>query len=77
MMKKPKRPKGIVDDLRRAIAQAEKRGKTRYQIAQDTGLSQAMLSRFMAGENVPKMDTAERIASAIGRRLVLTKGNVT
>lgn len=62
----------IVDDLRRAIRQAERRGLTRYAIAKRTGLSQAMLSRFMAGENAPKLDTAERIAKAIGRRLVLT-----
>jgi transcriptional regulator with XRE-family HTH domain len=66
-----KRSKSVADDLRRAIAQAEKRGMTRYAIAKATGLSQAMLSRFMAGENVPKLDTAERIAKAIGRRLVL------
>lgn len=61
----------IIVQLRRAIAQAERRGLTRYRIAQTTGLSQSMLSRFMAGENVPKLDTAERIAQAIGRRLTL------
>lgn len=68
------RSKSIADDLRRAIAEEEKRGVTRYQIAKSTGLSQAMLSRFVAGENVPNLNTAERIAKAIGRRLVLTKG---
>ena len=66
-----KRMNGIVGELRRSIAQAQRRGVTRYQIAKKTGLSQAMLSRFMAGQNVPKLDTAERIAQAIGRRLIL------
>lgn len=61
----------IVNELRKAIAKSEKLGLTRYRIAKATGLSQAMLSRFMAGENVPKLDTAQRIAHAIGRRLVL------
>ena len=63
--------KSVADELRQAIAQAERRGVTRYRIAKETGLSQAMLSRFVAGENVPKLDTVERIAKAIGRRLVL------
>jgi transcriptional regulator with XRE-family HTH domain len=64
----------IVAQLRKAIAQAERAGMTRYKLAQQTGLSQAMLSRFMAGENAPRLATAERIATAVGRRLVLAKG---
>lgn len=66
-----KRSKSIVDDLRRAVAQAQRRGVSRYRMAKDTGLSQAMLSRFMAGKTVPMLDTAQRIAQGVGRRLVL------
>lgn len=61
----------IVEELRSAVRHAERAGMTRYAIAKATGLSQAMLSRFMAGQNVPKLDTAERIARAVGRRLTL------
>ena len=68
-----KRQKSIADELRRAIAKAERAGLTRYAIAKQTGLSQGMLSRFVAGANTPKLDTAERIATAIGLRLTLTK----
>jgi len=66
-----KQTTNIVDELRRAIRQAEKAGTTRYVIAKQTGLSQAMLSRFMVAQNVPNMDTAQRIARAIGKRIIL------
>ena len=66
-----KRPSDIVEALRRAIRKAEKRGITRYRVAKETGLSQGQLSRFLHGEIVPKLDNAQRIAQAIGLRLVL------
>lgn len=66
-----KRTPDIVQALRRAIKQAEKRGITRYQIAKETGLSQGQLSRFLHGEIVPKLDNAQIIAKAVGLRLVL------
>ncbi len=68
-----KRQVNISAQLRKAIEQAERRGITRYAIAKQTGLSQGMLSRFMGGENTPKLETAERIAKAIGLRLALSK----
>jgi transcriptional regulator with XRE-family HTH domain len=61
----------IAADLRRAIKAAGRRGLTRYRIAKITGLSQGQLSRFVAGEIVPKLDTAEKIAAALGKRLTL------
>ncbi len=63
--------KTIVTELRQAIRAAECRGVTRYRIAKISGLSQGMLSRFMAGENQPRLDTAGRLALAVGKRLVL------
>lgn len=65
------RSKNIVEELRRAIAQAEKRGVTRYQIAKLTGMPQSHVGRIATGETVPKLDTAERIAKAIGLRLAI------
>ena len=66
--------KCVADKLRTAIAQAERRGVTCYQIAQTTGVSRSALSQFM---NEPgrqlRLDTAERIAEAIGCRVDLTR----
>ena len=62
---------GIVAELRQAIAQAEKSGKSRYRIAKDAGIRYPMLRRLADGENVPRLDTAEKIAAAIGLRLRL------
>ena len=64
-----KQIKSVADDLRRAITQAEKRGMTRYAIAKAAGMPQSQVGRIASGESVPKLDTAERIASAIGCRL--------
>ena len=66
-----KRTNGIVDDLRKAIAQAELRGVTRYQIAKRAAMPQSQVGRIASGETVPKLDTAERIARAIGCRLAI------
>ena len=63
--------KGIAHELRRAIRQVEKRGLTRYQIAKAAGMPQSQVGRIASGESIPKLDTAERIALAIGYRLIL------
>lgn len=63
----------ITEQLRAAIRQAEKRGVSRYRMAQISQVSQAQISRFMAGDIAPKLETAERIAEAIGNRLSLVK----
>jgi transcriptional regulator with XRE-family HTH domain len=61
----------IVDELQRAIAQAEKRGVTKYAIAKAAGMPRSQLTRIASGESVPKLDTAERIAQVIGCRLTI------
>ncbi len=66
-----KRQASIVQELQRAIRAAGKSGTTRYKIAKMTGLSEGALSRFMAGTRLPRIDTAERIAAAVGKRIVL------
>jgi predicted transcriptional regulator len=65
------RPSGIVQDLRRAIAKAEKRGVTQYRIAKLAGMPQSMVARIAGGKAVPKLDTAERVAKAIGCTLAI------
>lgn len=66
-----KRTKSIVDELRRAIARAERGGQTRYAIAKAAKMPRSQMTRIASGENVPKLDTAERVAQVIGYRLAL------
>ena len=66
-----KRQGNIADELRKAIAQAERRGVTRYAIAKAARMPQSQVGRIASGESVPKLDTAERIAQVIGCRLAI------
>lgn len=40
-------------------------GKSMYQIAQDAGVSQIVLSRFLSGERDIRMATADKLAEAL------------
>src|SRR5213595_3741591 len=44
--------------------------KTMYQIAQDAGVSQIVVSRFVSGERDIRMATADKLAEALGLKLV-------
>jgi len=66
--------KPIAQQLRDAIARAERRGLTRYRIAKTAGLSERHVKSIAEGDTTPRIDTAERIADAIGARLRLDKG---
>jgi ribosome-binding protein aMBF1 (putative translation factor) len=44
-------------------------GKSMYQIAQDAGVSQIVVSRFLAGERDIRMATADKLAEALGLKL--------
>jgi DNA-binding phage protein len=55
------------DQLRRAI---ERSDKTRYRISQETGVSQAVLSRFMHQKVGLSMETVDLICECLGLRLV-------
>jgi len=44
-------------------------GKSMYQIAQDAGVSQIVLSRFLSGERDIRMATADKLAEALGLML--------
>jgi transcriptional regulator with XRE-family HTH domain len=68
---KRQRTKSVADQLRAAIRRAERRGMTRYQIAQRSDVSEAQLSRLVHGTHLPRIDTAERMAKALGCRLVV------
>ena len=68
----PRKAKSVADQLRQAILKAEKRGLTRYQIAQETGLSEGTLSTFMNLGTDIRISTAEKIARTIGCKIDLT-----
>jgi len=58
----------ITEQLRRAI---ERSGKSRYRISQESGIAEAVLSRFIHGERDLKLDTADRLCAALGLQVVL------
>jgi ribosome-binding protein aMBF1 (putative translation factor) len=63
----------IAEQLRRAIAEVEKGGMTRYRIAQVARTTDAQVKRIAEGTIMPRLDTAATLADAIGYRLELVK----
>ena len=57
----------LADALRAAIDDSE---FTRYQLSQMSGVTQGVLSRFMAGTRDLKLETASRLAVALGMHLL-------
>ena len=66
-----KRQVSIGVALRAAIQAAKRQGVTRAAIAKRTGMPRSQVTRIATGESVPLLDTAERVAKAIGYRLAL------
>ena len=66
MSKKPK----FSDELRRAIKTAP---VSRYRIAVDTGVSQAVLSRFLKGQVGLSMETVDLLCEYLALKLVAEK----
>jgi len=62
--------KPFSDQLREAIKLAS---VTRYRIAVDTGVSQAVLSRFMHYQVGLSMETVDTLVEYLGLQLVATK----
>ena len=69
----PRKPKPLADQLRAAIAAAEKQGVTRYQISKDSGVAASALSRLVSGERSVSIESAEAIAQAIGYQVRLDR----
>ncbi len=68
--KQQRQRRGISADLRRAI---ERSGLTRGAIAKLAGMPRSQLTRIASGGTEPILGSAERIAKAIGLRIVLAK----
>jgi len=69
-MSKSKPKPTMTDVLKAAI---ETCGKSRYQIAKDTGILETSLSRFMRGETSLRLDKADVLADYLGLELVKRK----
>ena len=63
---------GLVDALKRAIT---KSGLTHYAIAKSAECYTSQLDRFMSGKRDLGLETAGRIATALGLHLVAAKGS--
>jgi hypothetical protein len=57
-------------ELREAIRAS---GRTVYQIAQDAGVSQIVVSRFLSGERDIRMATADKLADVLGLKLAAAR----
>lgn len=57
----------LSEQLRRAI-RAD--GASLYALAEETGVSRSVLSRFVAGKRTITIETADRLAAALKLRLV-------
>jgi len=55
------------DDLRRAI---QRSGKSRYRISQETGVSEAVLCKFMKAEHGMLLPSIDKLYVYLGLRLV-------
>ena len=58
----------ILDAIRDAI---EASGKSRYQLARESGVAESVLSRLISGERGMSVGTVERMADALGLEIVV------
>ncbi len=63
MAKKKLQRKTLPQGLREAI---ENSGKTSYQLMTETGVNHGVILRFMKGERDVRLETAEKLAEAVG-----------
>ena len=58
----------LLDEIRDAI---EASGKTRYRIAQESGIAQSVLSRLMSGERGLSIEALETLADYLGLEIIM------
>ncbi len=58
----------LLDEIRNAI---DASGKTRYRIAQESGIAESVLSRLMSGERGLSIDALERLADYLGLEITM------
>ena len=67
MRRMTKRRDKLTDQIRRAIDES---GVSRYRLWKETGIDQAVLSRFMAGKAGMTLKSLDVLADALGLRVV-------
>lgn len=68
MAKKRTKRKTLTDQLREAIDDS---GMTRYRIAQETGISEATLSKFYLGQRGLSMDAMNALGECLELTIIL------
>lgn len=63
----PKKKSGLIDQLRDAVRNAE---VSRYRIAQDTGVAESALSRFVNGTAGLSMEGIDLVADYLGLEII-------
>jgi DNA-binding phage protein len=66
---RPAIPRSLSAALKKAM---KKSPKTSYQLAKEAGVSQIMVSRFLSGKRDIRLATADRLAHALGLKLVVS-----
>ncbi len=62
----------LVAQVRAAIRQADRGGVSQSDLARRAGMARSQLSRLMHGTATPAIDGLERLARALGKKIVLT-----
>jgi len=60
----------LTDQIRRRV---ETCGQTRYRIAQETGITEGHLSRFVRGQSGLSIEHAETLAKYLGLEIILRR----
>jgi transcriptional regulator with XRE-family HTH domain len=70
MSKKPKAkaPPAFIDVVRQAF---DLRGLTQAELANKAGISQPVLSAYLAGKKIMRIDTLEKLAGPLGLTLAI------
>ena len=63
MAKKKAQRTTLPDGLRQALRNS---GKTSYQLNEETGVNHGVILRFLKGERDIRLETAEKLAAAVG-----------
>lgn len=65
-----RKPKKMTDQIRQAIDES---GRTRYRIAQDTGIDESTLAKFYHGTRGLSLDNLDRLCEYLGLRVVMDR----
>ena len=67
----------IFSEIREQLVEARNNtGITQKELAQKTGLTQALISRIESGKSHPTIETLKKIADGLGLRLVVSLENI-